>query len=147
LHKAIYYGSKGEVVCKGRPYQRKEVFEFWPDDMAQLFCEAGMPRRTPPSLPSCYDSITHDNAALEIVSPSSIGVYTLQTSKPETIGLKAKSALNGDIFWFANKSYIGKVKVGETLSWKPDNPGDYLLRAADGQGHTASKKLRITFFP
>jgi penicillin-binding protein 1C len=31
---------------------RFEVFEFWPSDMLKLFHEAGMPRRTPPAMPS-----------------------------------------------------------------------------------------------
>jgi membrane carboxypeptidase/penicillin-binding protein PbpC len=147
LHKAVYYGDGNAIVCKGQPYRRKEIFEFWPDDMALLFREAGMPRRQPPALPTCYDSSLQDEAALDILSPSATGIYTLQAGKPSAIGLKAKSRLNGDIFWFANKSYIGKVKAGETLFWTPANPGAYLLRAADSHGHVASRPLRIAFLP
>ena len=147
LHKAVYFNEQGEVVCKGQPYERREVFEFWPDDMAKLFQEAGMPRRKPPSLPSCYNSLSDDEAALEIVSPSSIGTYTLQVSKNTTISLKAKSRINGVIFWFANKSYIGKAKATENLSWTPEHPGTYLIRAADSQGHAVSKEVTVAFLP
>ncbi|NOU23346.1 MAG: penicillin-binding protein 1C, partial [Methyloglobulus sp.] len=146
LHKAVYFDAKGEVICKGRPYRRREIYEFWPNDMAKLFNEAGMPRRQPPQLPSCYDNLNGE-AELEIVSPSSIGVYTLKIGKPSSIGLKAKSRTNGDIFWFANKSFVGKAKTVETLSWSPDNPGTYRIRAADEQGHGASKELTVTFIP
>jgi penicillin-binding protein 1C len=130
LHKAIYFNADGNVVCKGLAYRRRDIYEFWPNEMATLFYQAGLPRRNPPNLPSCYE-MNSDETALEIVSPSSTGVYTLQIGKPASIGLKAKSQANGDIFWFANKSFIGKVKASETLSWLPDNPGTYLIRATD----------------
>lgn len=147
LHRAVYFDAKGAVICKGQPYSRREIYEFWPNDMAKLFLETGMPRRQPPQLPGCYDSLNSDAAALEIISPSSIGVYTLKISKPASIGLKVRSRTNNDIFWFANKSYIGKVKATETLSWTPENPGTYRIHAADEQGHSASKELTIAFVP
>lgn len=144
LHKAVYFDAKGEVTCKGQPYSRREIYEFWSNDMALLFHEAGMPRRQPPTLPSCYDNLNGE-AELEIVSPSSIGMYTLKLGKPSSIGLKVKSKTNGDIFWFANKSFIGKAKASETLSWSPDNPGTYRLRAVDKKGYAATKQLNIAF--
>jgi penicillin-binding protein 1C len=146
LHKAVYFNTKGDVICKGQPYSRREIYEFWPNDMAKLFLEAGMPRRQQPPLPSCYDNLNGE-AVLEIVSPSSIGVYTLKIGKSPSIGLKAKSKANSDIFWFANKSYIGKAKATETLSWQPENPGAFRIRATDEKGHTASKQLSIEFVP
>ncbi|NOS73740.1 MAG: penicillin-binding protein 1C [Methyloglobulus sp.] len=146
LHKAVYFNAKGEVICKGQPYSRRATYEFWPNDMALLFQEAGLPRRQPPTLPSCYDNFNGE-AELEIVSPSSIGVYTLKTGKPSTIGLKAKSKANSDIFWFANKSFIGKAKAAETLSWMPENPGTYRIRVTDEQGQIASKEITVTFVP
>jgi penicillin-binding protein 1C len=146
LHKAVYFNAKGDVICKGQPYSRREIYEFWPNDMAKLFQDAGMPRRQPPQLPSCYDNINSE-AELEIVSPSSIGVYTLKIGKPSSIGLKAKSKTKSDIFWFANKSFIGKVKAAEILSWLPDNPGTYRIRAVDEKGLAASKEIEVAFVP
>lgn len=147
LHKAVYFDRHGEVVCKGQAYVDKEIYEFWPDDMAKLFREAGLPRRQPPPLPSCYDGLLGDAAGLQIVSPSSVGVYTLQASKQTTISLKAKSRSDGDIFWFANKSYIGKGKASVTLSWLPGEPGNYLIRASDSQGHAVSREVAVAFVP
>jgi penicillin-binding protein 1C len=147
LHKAVYFDAKGSVICKGQPYSRREIYELWPNDMAKLFLEAGMPRRQPPSLPSCYDYLNSDATGLEIVSPSSIGVYMLKISKPVSIELKAKSRKKSDIFWFANKSYIGKGRASETLSWLPGEPGTYLIRASDSQGRAASKQVTVAFVP
>jgi penicillin-binding protein 1C len=146
LHRAVYFDAKGKVICKGQLYSRREIYEFWPNDMAKLFLEAGRPHRQPPQLPSCYDNLNGE-AELEIVSPSSIGVYTLKIGKASSIGLKARSKTNGSIFWFANKSLVGKAKATETLSWMPENPGTYRIRAADEQGHAASKEITVTFVP
>jgi hypothetical protein len=33
------------------------------------------------------------------------------------------------------------------LSWLPENPGTYRIRAVDGQGHAASKEISIAFVP
>ena len=147
LHKAVYFDAHGEVVCKGQPFLRKEIYEFWPDDMAKLFREAGMPRRKPPDLPSCYQDLTGPETELRIVSPSSVGAYTLRAGKSSSIGLKANSRADGEIFWFAGKSFIGKSKAGETLSWIPAEPGSYLIRAADSQGHAVSKQVKVAFAP
>ena len=146
LHKAVYFNANGEVICKGQAYSRREIYEFWSNDIVKLFLEAGMPRRQPPSLPSCYDNLSSNTTGLEIVSPSSIGVYTMKIGKPASIGLKAKSKTNGDIFWFANRSFLGKAKANEALSWFPENPGNYQLRATDENGHVATKQLTIAFF-
>src|SRR5262249_54510263 len=55
LHRAVALdGVPGRPVCA--PYAagtRFEVYEFWPSDMLTLFRQAGLPRRTPPPLPSC----------------------------------------------------------------------------------------------
>ncbi|MFA5983065.1 MAG: penicillin-binding protein 1C [Methylococcaceae bacterium] len=147
LHKAVYFNAKGEVICRGQPFSRRDVFEFWPSDMAKLFQQAGLPRREPPTLPSCYDNLSDDKVALEIISPSALGVYNLKIGKPASLGLKARSLSTGDIFWFANKSFLGKAQATETLSWQPEYPGVYRLRAADGQGHTAAKDITVAFVP
>lgn len=144
LHKAVYFNAQGDVICKGQPFERREVYEFWPNEMQQLFQEAGMPRRQPPPLPSCYDDFNQE-AVLEIVSPSSLGVYTLTIGKPSSIGLKVKSKSDSEIFWFADKSFLGRGKPNEALSWRPDKPGTYRIRAADQQGHTASKEVSVAF--
>lgn len=147
LHRAVYFNSLGQVVCKGQPFSRREIYEFWPNDMAKLFLEAGMPRRKPPELPSCYESLPGDDDPLEIVSPSSRGVYTLKIGKTDTIGLKVKCRANKTIFWFADKSFLGKTKMAETLSWLPENPGTYQIRAIDEQGHAATKELTVALIP
>jgi len=144
LHRAVYFDrNSGEVICKGSTNSHKEIYEFWPSESAKLFAEAGMPRRQPPPLPSCYD--TQTGGEPQILSPSMGGIYTLRRGQPASIGLRANSADGGTLFWFANKSFIGKTEASETLSWLPSYPGRYLIRVADAQGRAASREIVVEF--
>ncbi len=147
LHRAVYFDQDtGAVVCKDHPNSRKEVYEFWSSEMHRLFLEAGMPRRQPPALPSCYDSLTGEDIP-EIVSPSMAGTYTLRAAKPTTIGLRANSRSGKDIFWFANKSFVGKTNASDTFSWSPTYAGTYLIRAVDSLGNADSRQITVEFVP
>lgn len=148
LHRAVYFDIKsGAVVCKGSPDSRKEIYEFWSSDLYRLFLEAGMPRRRPPPLPSCYDTPTGGEDNPQIVSPSMAGAYTLRIGKPASIGLRANSPTGKTIFWFANKSFIGKTNASETFSWLPTYAGTYLIRAVDSLGHAATREIMVEFLP
>lgn len=148
LHRAVYFDRQsGAVVCKDQPDSRREVYEFWPDDMAHLFLEAGMPRRQPPLLPSCYNAVGGRADHLDIVSPTLGGTYTLRSSKPTPIALRVNSSSSGEVFWFANKSYLGKADSALPFSWSPPAAQHYLIRALDAQGHSASRDINVAFVP
>jgi penicillin-binding protein 1C len=147
LHRAVFFDRhSGAVVCEGSPDSRREVYEFWPSEMSRLFTEAGMPRRQPPPLPSCYGGAGSGDAP-RILSPSAAGVYTLRIGKPATIGLRASGSGDGRFFWFADKSYIGKTQAAETLSWTPNHAGQYRVQAVDSLGRAASRDIRVEFAP
>jgi penicillin-binding protein 1C len=146
LHRAVYFDNDtGAVVCKDHANSHKEVYEFWSSEMHRLFIEAGMPRRQPPMLPSCYDTLANNADIPEIVSPSMAGTYTLRMAKPSSIGLRANSSRSKEIFWFANKSYIGKSNASESFSWLPTYPGTYLIRAVDSMGNADSRHITVEF--
>jgi penicillin-binding protein 1C len=146
LHRAVYFDNKsGEVVCKDSPNSRKEVYEFWSSELHQLFLEAGMPRRRPPPLPSCYDTLVGADTIPEIVSPTLAGAYTIRKGKSESLALRANSSSGKPIFWFANKSFIGKTNASESFSWLPGYAGKYLIRAVDSLGHATSREITVEF--
>jgi len=148
LHRAVYFDrNSGAVVCKDSPNNRKEIYEFWSSELSKLFAEAGMPRRQPPSLPDCYDAVAGGDAAPQIMSPSLGAIYTLCLGKPASIGLRANSSGSRALFWFANKSFVGKTDASETLSWSPGHSGRYLVRAVDAQGRSASREISVEFVP
>jgi penicillin-binding protein 1C len=147
LHRAVYFDRyTGAVVCKGHQNARKEIYEFWSSEMFELFQQAGMPRRQPPALPSCYDALNNSDLP-EIVSPTMAGTYTLRLAKPSSIGLRANSRSGKTIFWFANKSFIGQVNASETFSWSPSYAGNYLIRAVDSLGNADSRQITVEFVP
>jgi penicillin-binding protein 1C len=147
LHRAVYFDqTTGEVVCKNHENSRKDVYEFWSSEMFNLFQEAGMPRRKPPALPSCYDNLANADMP-EIASPTMSAVYTLRLSKPSTIGLRANSRSGKEIFWFANKSFLGQSQASENFSWSPSYAGQYVIRAVDGLGNADSRQITVEFVP
>jgi len=149
LHRAVYFDiNSGDVVCKNSPNSRKEIFEFWSSDLYRLFAEAGMPRRRPPAnLPGCYNTSAGGEDSPQIVSPSTAGTYTLRVGKPSSIGLRANSTTGKVIFWFVNKSYLGKTNASETFSWQPTHAGTYLIRAIDSLGQASSREIAVAFVP
>ncbi len=148
LHRAVYFDNEhGAVVCPGTPNSRREVYEFWSSDMFKLFQDAGLPRRMPPSLPGCYEVGALSSEGPQIISPSKVGIYTLRIGKLNSIGLKANNTAGGMIFWFANKSFLGKVAASEVLAWLPTHPGQYVLRAVDSQGRAAFRDVQVEFVP
>ncbi|TAL50552.1 MAG: penicillin-binding protein 1C, partial [Methylovulum sp.] len=83
----------------------------------------------------------------QIVSPSTAGTYTLRVGKPSSIGLRANSTTGKTIFWFVNKSYLGKTNASETFSWQPTRAGTYLIRAIDSLGQASSREITVAFVP
>jgi penicillin-binding protein 1C len=148
LHRAVYFDRQtGRLVCPGAPRSRREIVEFWDSEMLRLFEQAGMPRRPAPPLPECYRNPAEESGGLRIVSPSKSGIYALRPGKPSTLALKATTAANGHIYWFANQSFIARTAPSETYSWLPGLTGHYLISAVDADGHAASTEIRVELAP
>jgi penicillin-binding protein 1C len=75
------------------------------------------------------------------------GTYTFRIGKPSSLALRANSTNGKSIFWFADKSFIGKTSASETFSWLPGHAGKYLTRAVDSLGHAASREIIVEFTP
>lgn len=139
--------ATGQAACP--PYDaattRTEVFEFWPSDLAKVFRQAGVPRRTPPALPDCTAG-ADDGQAPQITSPVRGATYTRRASRAgeERIAFNATvDAGARELYWFVDENFVGAAKPGEALFWQPASPGEYLLRAVDDRGRADSRRLRI----
>jgi penicillin-binding protein 1C len=149
LHRAVAIDvTTGRAACP--PYSpdttRFEVFEFWSSDMLKLFREAGMPRRTPPAMPSCSSDDSAD--APRIASPLRNVSYTLRRSKPESvIALEASAAADvRNVFWFDGRALIAKVSIGKgAFAWRPATDGAHLIRLIDDHGRMAERDVEIRF--
>jgi len=59
------------------------------------------------------------------------------------IPLRAKTDADvHDIYWFADKTFIGKSRAAEILTWK-SSPGSYQLIALDDHGRSSSCRVEV----
>ena len=126
---------------------RREVFEFWPPDLLEMFRQAGVPRREPPPLETTQTLLAaiSGNEAPRIVSPRQALVYTLRASDTErqSIPLRADTAAGvRTVYWFAGKQFLGAATPVDPLMWKP-SPGAWKIQALDDHGRTASCQVRV----
>jgi penicillin-binding protein 1C len=146
LHREILVdGETGKRVARddGRPGLRREVHEFWPPDMLELFRKAGLPRRSPPEPENGTDTlagINHGDAP-RIVSPLAGRIY--QTDGGDSISLQARAAAGvSKCYWFSGEAFIGASDSDGTLGWKPA-PGSHKLRVIDDHGRCAEMPVRV----
>jgi len=145
LHRAIAIdASTGRPECP--PYSagtRFEVYESWSSDMLKLFRQAGMPRRTAPSVPDC--AVDEGGDPPVITSPLRNVSYALRASGPgDSIALDAAVAGDvGRVFWFDGSALIGVREVIDgALAWRP-TPGVHLIRVVDDRGRSAERDVEV----
>lgn len=122
---------------------KREVYEFWPSELLAVFERAGLPRKLPPPfLPGTKgDFGRRIGNPPEIVSPANGSNVLLVSTR--TIPLRAKTDADvREIYWFANKAFIGKSEPREVLAWK-SAPGDYELTALDDHGRSGSCAVMV----
>jgi len=122
-----------------------EVFEYWPSDLARVFRQAGIPRRSPPALPDC-DNGAEQGQAPQITSPLRGETYTRRVSRggAERIALNATVDANvQSVYWFIGDDFVGAAKAGEPLLWQPDLAGNFTVRAIDDHGRADARALRV----
>ena len=130
-------------IDDGTRQLRRDVYEFWPSDLLRLFERAGVARRLPPPfLPG-----TESDLASRIGNPPRItsptGGHDIFFASSNAIPLRAKTDADvREIYWFADKIFIGKSNVTEMLTWK-STPGDYQLTALDDHGRSASCSVTV----
>ena len=130
-------------IDDGTRQLRREVYEFWPSDLLKLFERAGLPRRAPPPfLPGTESEFAaRSGNPPKIISPSDAHATLLGTSNE--IPLRAKTDADvREVYWFADKTFIGKSCAADVLSWKSP-PGTYQLIALDDHGRAGSCRVDI----
>ena len=91
VHRAVAIDiASGRPAC-GRfdpATMRREIYEFWPSDLAQVFAQAGIPRRRPPAGADCGDAEAWLGSAPAITSPYRGTRYTMRLSRADQFSLK-----------------------------------------------------------
>ncbi len=152
IHREILISSGGERACdESRPGLKKQVYEFWPSDLLQLFRAAGIARRTPPPFSRECRLQDTQNAGVPpvIVSPRKDVVYSLRVvpgrneESEEKIPLSAVS--DGDVHalhWFVGSTYLGQSDPSKPIFWKP-TPGRHIVRVSDDLGRSDSRSVDV----
>jgi penicillin-binding protein 1C len=126
---------------------KREIYEFWPSDLLRLFSEAGFPRRRPPPyLPGSRSGGETYQAGTppRIVSPRPGAVCELDPGGArEEVTLEAHTEADVEqVYWFADKQFIGRAGPREPVAWTP-GPGTYWLTAVDDAGRAGSEKVEV----
>ncbi|MCG8710637.1 penicillin-binding protein 1C [Brenneria sp. 4F2] len=140
--------QSGEVACP--PYDddeiRTEVFEFWPSDLANVFAQAGLPKRKPP-VNRCKDGgVDISGNPPRITSPLKNTVYTLRQSQQGRDRISFNAVTDADsktVYWFVDDIYLGSSASKATIDWRPIDNGQYRIRAVDERGRADSRLIRI----
>lgn len=126
----------------GRPGLQREVHEFWPPDLLDLFRKAGLPRRPPPDPEYGTDTLSglDPGEAPHILSPLDGRTYQVDGSE---ISLKAHAASGVlKLYWFCGDAFLGTCAPDNLLPWKPA-PGNYRVRVLDDHGRSAEIGVRV----
>jgi penicillin-binding protein 1C len=130
-------------IDDGTRILRHEVYEFWPSDLLKLFERAGLSRRSPPPfLPGTEtDLAARSGNPPKIISPAEGNATLLGTSGELPLRAKTDADVR-DVYWFADKTFIGKSRAADILTWKL-SPGNYQLIALDDHGRSGSCRIDV----
>ncbi|MFQ5983294.1 MAG: penicillin-binding protein 1C, partial [Woeseiaceae bacterium] len=149
VHRAIRIDNQtGERACHyDAVTTHEEIFEFWPSDISRVFRNAGIAiRQPPPWAAGCsLDLQAANGLAPQITSPAARLTYHVRPDRLEEEQLPLTATTDGDVkwlYWFANDSFIAKVRRDEPLFWQP-KLGDYDILAVDDLGRSHSRKLLV----
>lgn len=147
LHREILVdGDTGLRLARddGRPSLRREVHEFWPPDLLDLFRKAGVPRRAPPT-PENGIATTDGldpGSAPRILSPMAGRIY-VTGEESNSIALQARPAAGvGALYWFCDDHFLGSAPAGESLAWQPA-AGTRTVRVVDDHGRGATVSITV----
>lgn len=148
LHREILVdGVSGKRVARddGRPGLKREVHEFWPPDLLELFRKAGLPRRAPPVPEDGTGSLggMDPGSGPAIVSPLAGRTYQAVVTG-EGIPLKARAGSGvRQLYWFSGEAFLGSSAPETALAWKAPT-GNHRLRAIDDHGRVAEIEVKVS---
>jgi penicillin-binding protein 1C len=138
----------GDVACPpfDQDETRVEVFEFWPSDLANVFAQAGLPKRKPP-VNRCKDNgVDVGGNPPRITSPLKNTTYTLRQSQQGRDRIAFNAVTDADsktVYWFVDDIYLGSSASKSAIDWRPINNGQYRIRAVDDRGRADSRLISI----
>ncbi len=125
---------------------QKQVYEFWPSDIVQLFVKFGIPYKKAPPFEAGCDGDHGQASVPEIVSPKLDLIYSVRFNDKlgyEKIPFKAKVDQEiQKVFWFANQKPLGESIPSETMMAEL-SPGRYEISLVDDQGQVSTRTIQV----
>ena len=140
--------ASGLRACTHRPGATEmKVYEFWPSDFIHIFEQAGISLKAPPRYQAgCSFTDKGESGPPPVITSPQLGVeYAIrrEVEADRQIPLNAiVDSTTTKLHWFVDESYLGSADNGETLFWSA-NAGEYLIRAVDDFGRSASKRIAV----
>jgi penicillin-binding protein 1C len=133
---------------EGSKFNKTEVYEFWPSDLAALFEKAGLKRRSPPPYDKGCPELPEatQTAVLAVTSPRKNVTYAMRAgeTEPKPIAFNATSDADAEtLYWFVDTRYIGRTDPRKTLFWTPV-PGTFTVTVVDEKGRSDSRALEVS---
>lgn len=133
------------------PQVEWKLYEFWPSELARVFVQAGIPRRSPPVNPACPQRSlaavgSHQGSAPSIASPQPGLAYLRTTASAEALRIPLRAHADAavrQLYWFADGAYLGSSRPSALSHWQPRRPGRHLLRVVDDQGRSAELQVEV----
>ena len=134
----------------------REVYEFWPAELRELFARAGLPRRAPPAfLPGTSDAGTSGTVGraggrLRILSPRADTAYQLRSVQTTGGGPVLRAQTEADatcVYWFEGRNFLGQSAPQLPLEWAAARPGTWRLTALDDQGRVDTCSVSLQAAP
>jgi penicillin-binding protein 1C len=155
IHRRVYIDTRTGYRTNETegPFIRSEVREFWPTDILEIFAMAGLPRFSPPPFPPDTDSpAAAAGFPPSIISPLANTAYIIRPGLGEDsrfnqiVLLAAVDQDAGELFWFANARFLGRVRPGERFLWAPE-AGIWDISVVDSLGRSSGMRVLVEASP
>jgi len=126
-------------------FKKKEYPHYLPE-LVLWYKNSGVNFVSPPKHNANCEVLGSKNNGLMIISPSPEFEYHLEKNGNQELMLLATS--NTDVkllFWYINKKYFGKTKIGEKIFFHPQN-GFNSIHCVDDKGGERSMNIKVKFY-
>lgn len=140
--------SNGHRACWSNPELTVlKTFAFWSSEFMQIFKQAGIALKHPPSFDQQCDLNTQSTSGVtpQISSPQSTLEYVLHNTTEGARTIPFLANVDSDVttlFWFIDDRYIGQSHANTAFLWSAQ-PGQFRVRVVDDAGRTASMPITV----
>lgn len=150
IHRKIYVDPVTQKIsCKPNDLaSQSRIMEVWPDDLLNVYREAGLKKITLSDKKFSCDENTIRTGQISITSPQENIEYLIQSQKGQLkkpkIQLRAISESDSQYLdWFVNKNYVGRSYKNDPVFFETSIPGRYAVSVSDNLGRSQNSYFNV----